>query len=115
MLRSTEKKFVSKIEPAKTIEKLKPANNLSKSNTNVLRSSEKKIVPTSVQKTVPTLNQTKSIVKQIDFVKLDTFQKNSIVLAKQKFSFPWPARVLSIEKEKTLVYFFGDKREGYVS
>lgn len=36
-------------------------------------------------------------------------------MAKQKYSFPWPAKVLNIEKNKTLVHFFGDKRTGYVS
>lgn len=49
------------------------------------------------------------------YVKLENFKKNSIVLAKQKHSIPWPARILEVEKSKTTVYFFGDKREGAVN
>lgn len=50
----------------------------------------------------------------IRFVKLHHFKVDSIVLAKQKWSIPWPAKVLVIEKKRTFVYFFGDKRNGYV-
>lgn len=49
------------------------------------------------------------------YVKLLFFKENSIVLAKQKYSIPWPARVLKVEKDKVKVYFFGDKREGTVN
>lgn len=56
----------------------------------------------------------KKIVKRANFIKLENFDKNSLCLAKQKFSCPWPARVLKIEKNKVLVQFFGDKRIGYV-
>lgn len=56
----------------------------------------------------------KKIVKRVDFVRLDNFEVNTICLAKQKWSFPWPARVLEIEEKKVLVYFFGDKRVGHV-
>lgn len=38
---------------------------------------------------------------------------DSIVLAKQKYSTPWPSKVLNIEK-KVLVHFFGDNRNGFV-
>lgn len=48
------------------------------------------------------------------FVKLSDFKVDSIVLAKQKYSIPWPARILKIEQNRILVYFFGDKRSGYV-
>lgn len=50
-----------------------------------------------------------------EFVKVSAFEVNSIVLAKQKYSVPWPAKVLQIEKERAFVYFFGDKRSGYVA
>lgn len=43
------------------------------------------------------------------------FSLNSIVLARQKYSISWPARVVNIEKKNIRVYFFGDKREGLVS
>lgn len=59
-------------------------------------------------------NTENRIVKRADFVKLENFEKDCLCLAKQKFSIPWPARVLSIEKKKILVHFFGDKRVGYV-
>lgn len=58
--------------------------------------------------------QKKSTVATISFVKSLNFNVNSIVLAKQKNSFPWPSRVLTIEKKRVLVYFFGDRRSGYV-
>lgn len=57
---------------------------------------------------IETENQSKS------FVKLNNFKIDSIVLAKQKYSWPWPSQILAIEKERTLVYFFGDKRSGFV-
>lgn len=40
---------------------------------------------------------------------------NSIVLAKQAYSQPWPSRILKIAKNRILVYFFGDRREGFVA
>lgn len=61
-------------------------------------------------------SQEKSLsVSNVQFVKLSDFKVNSIVLAKQKYSVPWPSRVLKVEKERVFVYFFGDKRCGYVS
>lgn len=56
----------------------------------------------------------KKIVERADFVRLENFQVDTICLAKQKYSCPWPARVLKVEEKKVLVYFFGDKRVGYV-
>lgn len=66
---------------------------------------------------VPTIEKNKNlcIVKRQPFVKLNCFEKNAIVLAKQKYSCAWPARVIEIEKGKVLVSFFGDKRQGFVS
>lgn len=59
--------------------------------------------------------QTKSLcsVKK-QYVKLHDFKVDSVVLAKQKYSVPWPSKVLKIERERVFVYFFGDKRSGYV-
>lgn len=56
-----------------------------------------------------------STVSTIRFVKLNDFNVNSIVLAKQKYSVPWPAQVLSVEKKRVSVHFFGDRRRGFVS
>lgn len=56
----------------------------------------------------------RKIAKRADFVRLDNFEVGTICLSKQKWSFPWPARVIKVEKKKVLVYFFGDKRVGYV-
>lgn len=36
-------------------------------------------------------------------------------MAKQKYSSPWPARILNIQGDTVWVYFFGDKRTGPVS
>lgn len=54
------------------------------------------------------------LVKRVEFVKCAIHEINSIVLAKQKYSIPWPARVLNIEKRKVFVHFFGEKRDGFV-
>lgn len=56
-----------------------------------------------------------SSISTIRFVKCNDFKVGSIVLAKQKYSIPWPSKVLEIESERVFVYFFGDKRSGYVS
>lgn len=69
----------------------------------------------SVEKKTPTVVPTKQLVKRVAFVKAKTFNQNDIILAKQKYSTPWPAIVLNIQKERVFVYFFGDKRSGYVS
>lgn len=59
--------------------------------------------------------QTKSLsVSKTQFIKLNNFKVNSLVLAKQKYSYPWPARVLEIHSEKVKVFFFGDKRCEFV-
>lgn len=61
-------------------------------------------------------SQTKSLsLSKITFVKLNDFKVDSIVLAKQKYSVPWPAKVIKIEKKRVFVYFFGDRRCGFVS
>lgn len=65
------------------------------------------------------VNKEKSQIKNttistIRYVKLSDFEVNSVVLAKQKYSIPWPARVLKIEQDRVFVYFFGDRRSGFV-
>lgn len=59
--------------------------------------------------------RTCAITVKNPFIKINDFKVDSIVLAKQLYSFPWPAKVLKIEKDRIFVYFFGDKRCGYVS
>lgn len=73
------------------------------------------VAPQTTAITTLEQKQNLSVVKREQFVKLNIFEKNSIVLAKQKYSCPWPARVLEIEKNKVLVFFFDDKRNGFVS
>lgn len=53
-------------------------------------------------------------MKRPEFFKLDHFVENDTVLAKQKYSCPWPSRILRIEKSRVFVYFYGDKRSGFV-
>lgn len=68
----------------------------------------------AVEKNV--VSNSKSVaIKREEFVKLPNYAVDSIVLAKQKYSITWPARILQIQKEKIRVYFFGDRREGFVS
>lgn len=59
-------------------------------------------------------NNKRDLVKRTDFIKCANYDINSIVLAKQKYSIPWPVRILKIEKSKVFVHFFGDKRNGFV-
>lgn len=59
--------------------------------------------------------QQTQISVRTQFVKISVFEVDQIVLAKQKYSLPWPAKVLQIEKERVFVYFFGDKRSGFVA
>lgn len=59
--------------------------------------------------------QSKSLsLSKSQFVKLNDFAVDSIVLARQKYSKPWPSKVLNIEKDRVFVYFYGDRRSGYV-
>lgn len=115
-----KKVFVSTIEQDKKLNALKRRVDFGKpdsvSPARNTRSSTKRTDPATQVSTENILTQSKKlgVVKREQFVKLDSFEKNSIVLAKQKYSCPWPARVLEIQKQKVLVYFFGDKRSGFV-
>lgn len=68
-----------------------------------------------VQVPPPIEQENLRIVKRVDFVKVKTFYTNDIILAKQKYSLPWPAQILNVDKDKISVYFFGDRRTGFVS
>lgn len=103
------------IEKRITAEKVENSETLAN---RITRSSTKKSQNTvqQVQEVAPAIEPSKKrIVKRADFYKLNTLEKDLIVLAKQKYSIPWPARILKVEKDKVLVYFFGDKRTGFVS
>lgn len=104
---------------SKSTEKILPVQHFPSRNT---RSKSEKISsitlnPDSNKKEL--FNKEKSQIKNtaistIRYVKLSDFEVNTVVLAKQKYSIPWPARVLKIEKDRVFVYFFGDKRSGFV-
>lgn len=59
--------------------------------------------PIKIQLEASSVESTKRIVKRVEFVKLATFKKNDLILAKQKYSIPWPARILDIKREKVTV------------
>lgn len=59
--------------------------------------------------------QRRALKKLNSFHKSNDFDVGSIVLAKQKYSVPWPSRVVAIRRDIVTVYFFGDKRQGDVS
>lgn len=80
----------------------------------ITRSKVKKTPIDDTLKAPTTVASSLKVVKRADFTKLNDFKVNDFVLAKQKYSCPWPAKILSIEKGKVLVYFFGDKRSGFV-
>lgn len=109
----------SKITAFEKSKNPKKGDNLEKSSPRITRSFNKKldidvkpVAPIVAPIAAPT---TKSIVKRAEFFKSSTFAVDDIVLAKQKYSSPWPARVLTIENNKVSVYFFGDRRIGWVS
>lgn len=120
----------SVLKPVKIIDKSANLNKLSS------RASEKKSAVTDLVKLSPRITRSKvekspinvdlvaptaaiqtpalKVVKRAEFVKKNISNVNDFVLAKQKYSLPWPARVLAIEKDKVQVFFFGDKRTGFV-
>lgn len=46
--------------------------------------------------------------------KCDEIRIGKIVLGKQRYSVPWPSRIVSIHKSHVNVFFFGDGRIGPV-
>lgn len=130
-------KLFTRITRSKNV--LKPVEKIDKSaNLNKLssRASEKKFAVTDLVKLSPRITRSKvgkspiivdlvaptpaiqtpalKVVKRAEFVKSNIFNVNDFVLAKQKYSLPWPARILAIAKDKVLVHFFGDQRTGFV-
>lgn len=102
------------LSPRVLTKKLDEVSDSVKRSQRVTRSNEKN---SDVQLVAPstTIEPSKlKVVKRAEFVKLGIFKENDIVLAKQKYSCPWPARILTIHPKNVLVYFFGDKRTGLV-
>lgn len=54
------------------------------------------------------------LVKNINLVKKMNYNIDEIVLAKQKYSRPWPSRIVEIRKSSVLVDFLGDDTHGTV-
>lgn len=117
-----EKKQCSSLS-SKLIEKkdtLKPAEVCSKRETrsqtqnfNAKKIEEKNTVKTGDRNAHA---ERKNIIKKrAQFFQLKEYEVNSIVLAKQAYSQPWPARILKIAKKRIRVYFYGDRREGFVA
>lgn len=80
---------------------------------NELNSHSSEFKPQNLPANTKTQSKNSSL-STVRFIKLNDYKVNSIVLAKQKYSTPWPARVLKIEKNQVFVYFFSDKRNGFV-
>lgn len=109
----SEKKNIE--NPKKLSTKSNKVEDLGQQSTRITRSKVQK-PKTIVQHVTPSVEPAiKSIVKRADFVKSQSIKRDDLVLAKQKYSCPWPARVLEVKKYKTLVFFFGDKRTGLVA
>lgn len=58
--------------------------------------------------------QSKVLCKKSRSSKNVLIEVGQVVLAKQKFSVPWPSKIMSIKKDSVHVYFFGDGRCGPV-
>lgn len=111
--------LVEKLNSIQSPKKLAPAKKPEKieKETFSTRTTRSKVTKPNitVQQVAPTVEPAKkSVVKRTDLVKSETIEKNALVLAKQKYSCAWPARILEVKKDKVFVYFFGDKRTGFV-
>lgn len=134
MLEKNTEKFAHKLRSQIRIQMKKIGDNPIE-NTHVTRSqakknSEERVVENLLTKTMDKTyaNHTKDgkdagknvpekkfhVIKAHQFYTLSDFKLNSLVLAKQKYSIPWPARILKLKKDSVSVYFFGDKRVGDV-
>lgn len=104
---------VKKVEEKKSKIESDSVHRVARSSSNSKKTSQLQPKP-CIENSKSKPAEVKKIVKLHQFYKLNNFTTNAIVLAKQKYSFPWPARVLEVKKEKVSVYFFGDKRTGFV-
>lgn len=69
---------------------------------------------TSIGKTITSKQQSKSLCKSSHSNKNVLIEVGQLVLAKQKYSVPWPSQILTVKKDSVHVYFFGDERCGLV-
>lgn len=105
-------KIKKTLSNSKLQEEKNPNSNSKRVTRSVDKSAQSYVVPDLV---TPSFVRNESrIEKRVNFIKLEKFEINTICLAKQKYSSPWPAQILEIEEDKILVHFFGDKRVGYV-
>lgn len=78
----------------------------------------KREIPNKIQSTtVEQVKVSKSLSKSYPrkpAKKCDEIGIGKIVLGKQKYSVPWPSKIVSIHKSYANVYFFGDGRIGPV-
>lgn len=63
------------------------------------------------QRSTSQKKDSKALCKSGKIIQIEVGQ---IVLAKQKFSTPWPSQIKAIKKNSVVVYFFGDGRCGPV-
>lgn len=112
--RNTRSKSKAHIQPLQTFSPHKTRSKSEKIQVITLDSESNQQQPQNLFEKAETQTRS-SIVSTIRFVKLNDFKIDSTVLAKQIYSIPWPAKVVRIEKERVFVYFFGDRRCGYVS
>lgn len=63
----------------------------------------------------PAVKTENRIEKRHNFIKLSKIETNAVCLAKQKFSYPWPARIVKIEKKIRLwcIFLAIDARDTY--
>lgn len=81
-----------------------------------VRTCKAKKEPESIAKTTEKNKNSSALVakKNIKGKKLDSFAIGDDVLAKQKYSVPWPAKILAMRSKCVDVYFYGDGRKGPV-
>lgn len=70
------------------------------------------------EKTVSNIQIDQSDIRQhnqvLDSKKNVLIKVGQLVLAKQKYSVPWPSRIVAVKKDSVSVFFFGDGRHGSV-
>lgn len=100
-------RFAARIQPKRTVRSV----NHRKSNNSVATISAK---GASTGKNTTSKQPSKALLKKNQPSKNVSIEIGQLVLAKQKFSVPWPSKIMSIKKDSVHVYFFGDGRCGSV-
>lgn len=68
----------------------------------------------TTSKNTTSKQQSKALCKPSRSKRNVLVEVGQLVLAKQKFSVPWPSRISAVNKDSVYVYFFGDGRSGSV-